>query len=145
MIEGGFFTKTTKLYSIDNIEYDFSDMPKAFCAYIRLKSYQKKQTRISARINRYKKYYERPTELFARLVEGIYLDREWVEAIAPNVTRQFFDLLNDGYYKELKDVIDKISKNFDFKAIKKQNLASLEEVIINKYNLFVNKYSIFLT
>lgn len=52
---------------------------------------------------------------------------------------------NETISKELKDVIDKISKNFDFKAIKKQNLASLEEVIINKYNLFVNKYSIFLT
>jgi hypothetical protein len=46
--------------------------------------------------------------LFARLVEGIYLDREWVEAIAPNVTRQFFDLLNDGYYKELNYLIKNI-------------------------------------
>lgn len=105
LIEGGFLKKTTKLYSIDNIENDFVDMPKAFAAYIRLKSYQKKQSRISARINRYKKYYEKPTELFARLVEGIYLDREWVEAIAPNVTKQFFDLLNDGFYGELKNLL----------------------------------------
>lgn len=80
-------------------------MPQAFAAYIRLKSFQKKQSRISSRINRYKKYYEKPTELFARLVEGLYLDREWVEAIAPNVTRQFFDLLHDGYYKELNKII----------------------------------------
>ena len=105
LIEGGFLKKTTKLYSIDNIENDFVDMPKAFAAYIRLKSYQKKQSRISARINRYKKYYEKPTELFASLVEGIYLDREWVEAIAPNVTKQFFDLLNDGFYGELKNLL----------------------------------------
>ena len=114
LIEGGFLKKTTKLYSIENIEHDFADMPSAFCAYIRLKSYQKKQSRISARINKSKKYYEKPTELFARLVEGIYLDREWVEAIAPNVTRQFFDLLNDGYYKELRNVIgvDKFDNNY---------------------------------
>lgn len=105
VIEGGFWRKNIKLYTIDNIETDFVDMPKAFASYIRLKSYQKKQSRISSRINRYKKYYEKPCELFARLVEGIYLDREWVEAIAPNVTKQFFDLLNDGYYLELKDVI----------------------------------------
>ncbi|MBO6088083.1 hypothetical protein J6P92_07060 [bacterium] len=110
LIEGGFFKKTVKIYSIDNIEKDFTDMPEAFASYIRLKSYQKKQSRTSARINRYKKYYERPTELFARLVEGIYLDREWVEAIAPNVTRQFFDLLNDGFYKELGKVIYQIQK-----------------------------------
>lgn len=105
VIEGGFFKKAIKLYSIDNIENDFPDMPEAFAAILRLKSLQRKQSRISARINRYKKYYEKPTELFARLVEGLYLDSEWVEAIAPNVTRQFYDLLKDGYYMELKDII----------------------------------------
>lgn len=105
VVEGGFFRKTVKMYSIDNIEADFPNMPKAFAACLRLKSLQRKQSRISARINRYKKYYEKPTELFARLVEGLYIDREWVEAIAPNVTRQFFDLLNDGYYGKLKEVI----------------------------------------
>lgn len=105
LIEGGFFRKTTKLYSIDNIEKDFTDMPPAFVAYIRLRSYQKKQARISARINKYKKYYEKPCELFARLVEGLHMDKEWVEAIAPNVTKQFFDLLNDGYYRELANVL----------------------------------------
>ena len=104
VFEGVLFTKKIKLYSIDTIEKDF-DMPNAFAAYIRLKSYQRKQSRISARINRYKKYYERPAELFARLVEGIVIDREWVEAIAPNVTKQFFDLLTDGYYLELINVI----------------------------------------
>lgn len=80
-------------------------MPPAFVAYIRLRSYQKKQARISARINKYKKYYEKPCELFARLVEGLHMDKEWVEAIAPNVTKQFFDLLNDGYYRELANVL----------------------------------------
>ena len=105
LIEGGFFKKTTKLYSIYNIERDFTDMPPAFAAYIRLHSYQKKQARISARINKYKKYYEKPCELFARFVEGIYLDKEWVEAIAPHVSRQFFDLLKSGYYMELEHVI----------------------------------------
>lgn len=101
VIEGGFFKKNIKIYSIDNIEKDFPEMSVPFVSYIRLKSLQRKQSRNSARINRYKKYYEKPTELFARLVEGLYIDREWVCAIAPNVTRQFFDLLNDGYYMEL--------------------------------------------
>lgn len=105
LIQGGFFRKTTKLYSIDNIEKDFTDMPKAFAAYIRLKSYQKKQTRISARINKYKKYYEKPAELFARLVEGLYLDREWVEAIAPNAVERFYKLAEAGYYMELKNLV----------------------------------------
>ena len=105
LIEGGFFKRTAKLYTIDNIEKDFIAMPQAFAAYIRLRSYQKKQSRISARINKYKKYYEKPCELFARLVEGLYIDREWVEANAPNVSSEFFDRLNDGYYMELKNVL----------------------------------------
>ena len=93
LIQGGFFRKTIKLYTIDNLEKDFTDMPKAFAAYIRLKSFQKKQSRISARINKYKKYYERPTELFARLVEGLY------------VTKRFYDLLKCGYYHELVNLL----------------------------------------
>jgi len=39
---------------------------------------------------------------------------------------------NETISKELKDIIDKINKNFDFKSFKKQNLVSLEEVIIDK-------------
>ena len=106
LVEGGFFKKTTKLFSIENIEKDFTDMPPAFAAYIRLRSFQKKQARISNRINKYKKYYEKPCELFARLIEGLYLDKEWVEAIAPNVTKQFYDLLQNGYYMELKNILE---------------------------------------
>ena len=90
-----------------NLLKDFTDIPKAFAAYIRLKSYQKKQARISARINKYKKYYERPTELFARLVEALYLDKEWTQAIAPNVTKKFYELLRDDYYYELKIILDR--------------------------------------
>ena len=37
---------------------------------------------------------------------------------------------NETISKELKEIVDKISKNFDFKSFKKQNIASLEEVII---------------
>ncbi len=105
VIQGGFFKKTIRLYTIDSIEKDFSGMPRAFAAYIRLKSFQKKQSRISSRINKYKKYYEKPCELFARLVEGIYLDREWVEAIAPNVVKRFYELLDEGYYMELSTIL----------------------------------------
>lgn len=107
LIKGGFLRKTTKLYSIENIEQDFPDMPEAFCAYIRLQSLRKKQSKITSRISRYKKYYEKPAELFARLVEGLYTDSEWVEAIAPNVTNRFFKLLNEGYYMELKNIMVK--------------------------------------
>ncbi len=106
-VTGGFLGLSTKLYTINTIEECFPDMPSAFASYIRLKSALRKQSRISARINRLNKYYRRPTELFARFVEGLYLDREWVEAIAPYACARFFELINQGYYGELEDVIPK--------------------------------------
>lgn len=102
----GFWLPKAKIYSIDTIERDFTDMPKAFVAYIRLKSYQKKQSRVSARINKSKKYYSKPTELFARFVEGVYLDKEYIQSIAPVTYEQFKKLLDDNFYKELKNVLD---------------------------------------
>ena len=79
-------------------------MPKEFAAYIRLKSCQKRQSRVSSKINRMNKYYKRPTELFARFVEGLYINAETVKKIAPNSYKRFFDLMNSGYYKELSKI-----------------------------------------
>ena len=97
----GFWKKDVKIYTIDNIENDFPEMPKAFAAYIRLKSYQKKQARVSSKINKNKKYYSKPTELFARFVESLFLDKEYTEKLAPTTTKIFYELLDKGHYKEL--------------------------------------------
>lgn len=105
------FLRREEFYSISTIEQDFPDMPTAFCAYIRLKSAQKKQGRISARINRLNKYYAKPTELFARLVEGLYIDKDKVSAIAPHSTKRFFELLEEGYYFELQEVFEMLRPN----------------------------------
>ncbi|MBP3924717.1 hypothetical protein J6E39_05690 [bacterium] len=110
----GLFKRQTKVYSINTIEQDFCDMPQAFANYLRLNSYRKKQTRITNRINKCKKYYERPTELFARLVEGLYIDEEYTRSIAPYTTEIFYKLLNDGYYKELKNTLQYIETQTTF-------------------------------
>ena len=81
-------------------------MPQAFCAYIRLRSAMRKQARITARMSKYKKYYERPTELFARFVEGLYLDKDWTEALAPVTAAIFYELLENGHFMELETVLD---------------------------------------
>jgi len=101
---GGFFGTREEVFMIDNLERDFPEMPAAFAAYIRMRSALRKQSRISSRINKYKKYYERPTELFARFVEGLYLDKEWTKALAPTTYERFVRLLKDGYYMELEKV-----------------------------------------
>src|SRR5574344_721621 len=100
------FLRRQEIYSIKTIEKDFPTMPKAFASYIRLRSSQRKQAGISRRINNYKKYYTKPTELFARFVEGIYLDKEKTRTLAPICSRRFFKLLNENYYMELKTVLE---------------------------------------
>lgn len=102
----GMFFKKTEVYSIENIEKDFCDMPEAFAAYIRLNSWRKKQARITAKINKLKKYYQKPTELFARLMEGLYLNPKRIQTIAPHTCQRFYELLNSGYYKELGNLAE---------------------------------------
>lgn len=110
------FLRREEFFSIDNLEKDFPDMPAAFCAYIRLRSCQRKQGRISARINRLEKYYKKPTELFARLVECLYIDKVRALALAPHTTQRFFNLLEEGHYFELKHVF-KMLQEFNQLAI----------------------------
>lgn len=104
------FLRREEFYSIDDLEKDFPEMPAAFCAYIRLRSAQRKQARISARINKLDKYYKKPTELFSRLVEGLYIDKARAQACAPYTTQRFFELLDSGYYYELKHVFEMLQE-----------------------------------
>lgn len=105
--------KKEEIFTITRIEQDFPDMPRAFCAYIRLKSFQKKQARISTRINKLNKYYQKPSELFARLVECIYIDKARALALAPYLSQRFFELLEQGYYFELKNVFEILQKDLE--------------------------------
>ena len=105
----GFFGTHEEIFTLDNIENDFPSMPKAFCAYLRLRSMMRKQASITSRINRYKRYYEKPSELFARFVEGMYKDREQTRTLAPVTSKIFNNLLNEKYYFEL----DYVLKNID--------------------------------
>jgi hypothetical protein len=102
----GFWRKKQRLLSVTSIEEDFPDMPKSFAAYIRLKSAQKKQSRVTTRISKLHKYYSKPNELFARFVEGLYLDKAWVCALAPKASKLFFERLKYGYYQELENVLE---------------------------------------
>lgn len=100
------FLRRQEIFTIDNLEKDFPDIPRSFCAYIRLKSAQKKQSRNSKRINSLKKYYSKPTELFSRFIEGLYIDSEKTLKLAPNASKRFFELLDCGHYFELKNVFE---------------------------------------
>lgn len=111
------FLRREEIFSIDNIERDFPDMESAFCAYIRLKSSQRKQARISRRINHLNKYYSKPTELFSRLVEGLYIDPVETQKIAPLACERFSELLESGYYCELKDVFELLQEKNQYLSL----------------------------
>lgn len=96
-----------EILSIASLEQDYPNLKPEFVNYFKLKSLMRKQKRITNRISKRQKYYKRPTELFARLVEGLYLDKEYTCELAPNSTNRFFELLEQGYYREMKTVFAK--------------------------------------
>ncbi len=108
----GFFFKKEQILTVKNIETDFPDMPKAFQIYIRLCSLLRKQSKLTRRISKLSKYYEKPTELFARFVAGYFVTPETIETVAPIAVKRFLHLLNNGYYKELKDLFDIFQKKY---------------------------------
>jgi len=94
-----------KTYSVMNLEKDFPDMPKEFMSYLRLKSCQRKQASISRKMNKLNKYYEQPTELFARYIEGLYINIDEIKIIAPKTTMLFKDLLDKDCYPMLSKAL----------------------------------------
>ncbi|MCD7879951.1 MAG: hypothetical protein LUG16_08475 [Candidatus Gastranaerophilales bacterium] len=102
----GFLFKKQRLLTVKNLDNDFPDMPKAFKTYIKLRSMKRKQSKLARRINSLNKYYQKPTELFARFVQGYFFTPQTIETIAPVTSKQFIKLLKSGYYKEMKDLFE---------------------------------------
>ncbi len=100
-----FFTKT-KDYSIKSIDTDFPQMEEILKNYIRLKAQQRLLKRISGRITRLKSYYKRPSELFARFVEALFIDTAVTAEIAPHTYLVFCRELASDRYLDLADFIN---------------------------------------
>ncbi len=98
----------SEFYSIEKIDEDFPDLPKNFKNYFLLLSNYRKQKKIQSKIAKLKRYYKRPTELFARFAEGIAKDESKVKTIAPNVYSNFKNLANSGYYNDLPELINMV-------------------------------------
>ena len=95
---------TSKVYSVSAVREDFPDIPEVFVDYLKLKSKQRKRAKISRRINKLSKYYNEPCELFARFVEGVYLDIEKTKELAPVCYEKFVELYNKNHYPGLREV-----------------------------------------
>lgn len=96
------------IYNIETIEKDFPEIPQAFIAYIHLKRLQRYQRKLSRQVGKLKKYYAKPTELFARFIEGLVIDREQVKTLAPEAFSAFIERLEYRKFKQLKGLLDLI-------------------------------------
>lgn len=95
-----------KTYSIINIEQEFPDMPIEFVSYLKLKSCQRKQSSITRKINKMNKYYSSPTELFARFIEGLYIDIDKTKELAPRTYDLFKGLYDNNYYTPIENLFE---------------------------------------
>ena len=105
------FLKREKIYSVDTMEKDFPKMPHSFKLYIRICSLCRKSRNIQKRKNKLKKYYERPSELFARFIQGLFIDENTIKELAPKTYERFYELLSKNHYKGLDKVIALVNEN----------------------------------
>ena len=102
----GLFTTKTKLYTISSLDTDFLQLSESARNYIKLKAKQRIIKRISSRTNKLNNYYKRPTELFARFVEALFIDTKKVSELAPHTYLVFCRELSNNRYHELADLIN---------------------------------------
>lgn len=95
---------SSRVYSIKDIKKDFPETPEVFIKYLELKSLQRQRDRITRKISKLNRYYLEPTELFARFIEGIYIDMENIKDIAPQTFQIFKELYSKNYYKGMREI-----------------------------------------
>lgn len=90
-----------KVYSVNNLCELESNLTPCELYYIKLKSKQRLVNRINSRMSKLNKYYNNPSELFARFMESLMLNPERTEKIAPLSTTKFKTALKNNTVKEL--------------------------------------------
>ncbi len=103
----------TEFFTIDKLDEDFPDLPYNFKNYMKLLSNYRKQKKIQNKIAKLKRYYSRPTELFARFVEGLFQDEARISTLAPTAYLQFKALTKLGYYNDLPELLKLLGVNLD--------------------------------
>ena len=98
-------TGAVKKYSIGSLSMD-SEIE----IYLHLKSKQRALKRLNSRIARLNKYYNLPTELFARAFEMYILNKDKLAQIAPSVYKDINDAIIFGKLPLLCNFVKIISK-----------------------------------
>lgn len=77
------------IYSVENIDKDFYELSNEECLYIKIRAKQRMIRKINNRISRLNRYYNSPTELFARFIELFYTNKEETRKLAPLSIKAF--------------------------------------------------------
>lgn len=87
-------------FSTETIERDFPFLERCCAEYLILKSKQRYLKRITSSIARLNKYYNSPSELFARCFEVYYTDRALLANKAPRIFNVFNEaILNNKFFE----------------------------------------------
>ena len=85
-----------KVISLDNIDEECGDTSEDILMYLKLKSAQRKLRRINSKISRLNKYYNSPTELFARSFEYYICDKERMKLKTPDLSDYYDSVVNSN-------------------------------------------------
>lgn len=103
-----------KIYSVESMNNDFEYMTAPQQQYIILKSKQRALKRINSRISKLNKYYNEPSELFARFATQYFLSYEKVSKIAPTITHRMDEVIDSDMIPVLtkfEQILNKV-KNY---------------------------------
>ena len=91
-----------KIYSMDRTDdYELGDDVKL---YLMIKSKQRAINRINSKINRLNKYYNNPSELFARFLDSYYTRGEYTKKTAP-IASMCLEKSNIPYIEKLNNIL----------------------------------------
>lgn len=94
-----------RIYSIEDIDRDFSDFDIDLRLYLKLKSSQRALRRINSKISRINKYYNAPTELFARCSELYFTNKDLLSKKAPNIFKMYEEAVKLNKIPELSGLL----------------------------------------
>jgi len=100
----GFFAD--KIYTINNLKEFIPDVDDSIIDYLKLKSKQRLSRRINNRISRLNKYYNSPTEIFARSMEVYLLEGAKMRKNAPKLCEKYDNQIQSGRFNILNKFID---------------------------------------
>lgn len=81
--------------------FSFNDIQTA---YLNLKSNQKNISKINSKINKLNKYYNQPSELWARFFELYFTNHCCAEKTAPQITKRFRQIIDCERITEISDI-----------------------------------------